>query len=280
MGATKNKGDMADSHSQDVLPPWIIPFYKEELLPTLVDFFGAQSDPWELSGTDGLLFSSILECIIMDICPKEHYVPVRSGTDKLYTVSRQQISNYHCKFQLTAVTLVQKEVRAQQKHGQNAVVKFVMDALAPQNGAAYWGETKGSNGPEGTFLSDYIVKTLAEHVKAMEGSLLEEHHFPVGTFILAITAVTHAFRMFSTGAYINGGAFSKENVSTLMSEWSDGIAVKTFLAKPHRQDQLLKKIKTFLENPNPQETMHKSSGLGSTDEHTHGLKQPSMWRGR
>ncbi|TFY75261.1 hypothetical protein EWM64_g8753 [Hericium alpestre] len=156
---------------------------------------------------------------------------------------------------MTALALIQKAVKPHQQKGTAAVVKYVNDALDPISGAAYWANPEGANGPEGAFQSDFIVKTLAEHVKAMEGSQLEVSHFPIGAFILAITAVSRAFLMFSTGAFINAGSFSKENIGNLTTEWSDGAAVKTFLAKTHRMDELLNRIDDFLnKKPTPQQT--------------------------
>ncbi|TFY78107.1 hypothetical protein EWM64_g5905 [Hericium alpestre] len=110
----KSEGNVGESRSQGSLPTWIHGIYKEELLPTLVTYFGAESDPWELGGKDGKLFSSILKKIVGELCPSQHYEPVRSGADTLYTVSRQAILDLRRKFQATAITLVRKEVKSRQ----------------------------------------------------------------------------------------------------------------------------------------------------------------------
>ncbi|TFY73019.1 hypothetical protein EWM64_g10993 [Hericium alpestre] len=147
-----------------------------------------------------------------------------------------------------------------QDKGKAAIIKYVKDALNPANGAAYWADPDGTNGPEGALLSQFIVKTLAEHVKAMEGCILEEQHFPVGAFILSITAVMRAFRMFTTGAFINAGPFSKDNIGALTTEWQESPSVKTFLAKPHRQDKLLRKVNKHLSGGSDTEGVNNDAG--------------------
>ncbi|ETW77430.1 hypothetical protein HETIRDRAFT_421556 [Heterobasidion irregulare TC 32-1] len=236
----------AKSLSKSQLPEWAKKHWDSKIIPTLLDFYGIQDDPWNLDGDDGVtLFRTALQQTINLVCPGIKYTPM-PVRDKVYLIARQAVYDWHRRFQTKAIQAVKSTVAS--LGNKNTVKAFVQKALQPKYGAAYWA-TPDPERPEGAMQSIYIVKVLAMHVKSTQGSIFTQKYYPVGSLCLAVLAVKRAFLAYSTGSFkpLNT-SFSEEHCGTKTQDLRQGLTIRTFLKKPHRQDELAERISRYLAN--------------------------------
>ncbi|KAA1472183.1 hypothetical protein DENSPDRAFT_850739 [Dentipellis sp. KUC8613] len=252
------------TRGQDQLPAWVTSKYKTSLLPTLIDFFGLQEDLWDLNGYDGDVFVHILRIVANELYPTQFYEPTKGGDDKLYTLARQAVGDARRKIQTRALKMVKAHIQQATNNNVIAVRAYVERAIKKSNGAAFWAEPDPKD-PRYAFQSEFIAAGLAEHVRDTRGSILPEHgQFPAGAFILSVIASLRAFKMHSTGVYIAGKAFSAANMSVTHSEWYKSYSIQQFLSKPHRQDELMARVKVHVAQLDG--TQHITPQASSPDE--------------
>ncbi|ETW82485.1 hypothetical protein HETIRDRAFT_426150 [Heterobasidion irregulare TC 32-1] len=209
-----------------LLPKWAKKHWGSKIIPTLLDFYGIQDNPWNLDGDNGVtLFHTALQQTINLVCPGIKYTPMLVR-DKVYLIARQAVYDWHRRFQTKAIQAVKSTVAS--LGNKNTVKAFVQKALQPKYRAAYWAMPDPER-PEGAMQSICIVKVLAMHVKSTQGSIFTQKYYPVGSLCLAVLAMTY-----STGSFkpLNT-SFSEEHCGTKTQDLRQGLTIWTFLKKPH-----------------------------------------------
>ncbi|KAH9948380.1 hypothetical protein B0H21DRAFT_242801 [Amylocystis lapponica] len=217
----------AKSLSRETLPGWIKPDFETKLLPTIIDTYGAEDNPWKLDG-DNDDFLDVAQNALDLVCPRQHHTLAKS--DKIYAIARQAMYTWRNSLQARAIHAVKEGIAAQPNLGsKKAIRKFVVSALQ-ERGAALWGER--------ALHSTYLLKTLSAHYRAIQGSAVADSKPPVGALTLCIAAVQRAFDMHSTGVFVAGDNFSEPNAGRLTREWLKSDTIKILKQKPHRFDAL------------------------------------------
>ncbi|KAH9946446.1 hypothetical protein B0H21DRAFT_709154 [Amylocystis lapponica] len=216
----------AKSLSRETLPGWIKSHFETKLLPMIIDTYGAEDDPWKLDG-DNDDFLEVAQNALDLVCPRQHHTLAKS--DKIYAIARQGMYTWRNSLQTRAIQVVKEGIAAQPTLGSKKAVKRFVESTLQERGAALWGER--------ALHSPYLLKTLAAHYRAIQGSVVESRP-PVGALTLCIAAVQRAFDMHSTGVFIPGDNFSEPNTGCLTREWLKSDTIKILKAKPHRFDAL------------------------------------------
>ena len=89
---TDDKGSDADSKSlkYELVPAWCKPEIKTEIVPTIIEIFGAQDNPWTLKTVTHGPLVDILQKRIDDVFPERHHTVQRK--EILY----RWVSTYEC----------------------------------------------------------------------------------------------------------------------------------------------------------------------------------------
>ncbi|KAI0056601.1 hypothetical protein BV25DRAFT_1977053 [Artomyces pyxidatus] len=238
--APRSVVDPAKSRGIGSIPEWIQPIYKTQVIPTILEFYGSQLNPFLIDGEDGTLLTSLLTEVVGAISPESHYSAVQG--DKIYAQTKREIQNWIKEFPRTAITAVTAAVKPfLSKPSQ--VRSFVTDALNP-GGAAFWGQPHPTEFKD-AFQSPYMIAAFGHHVRDTLGSQLDTDGTwnATGALLLSIMAVLRAFSIFASGKLVAPrDQFSFEKLEKPMRDWLKGKAVQDFLRKPHRQEQLYQKV--------------------------------------
>ncbi|KAH9951836.1 hypothetical protein B0H21DRAFT_717801, partial [Amylocystis lapponica] len=217
------------------LPSWIKPHFDSKLMPTILEIYGAEDDPWDLDHDDQDYFRSVVQETIDLICPRQHH-SVTKG-ERIYAIARQGVYSWRTSIQRTAIKTVKQAVAQRGTPASSAVVKKFATGAIAKGGEAFWGNPHPSN-YSAALMSPYILKTFSVHMQATLGSLLEDEVFPCGALSLSVAAVQRAFEMHLTGKFQPGNDFSEGNAGALTQSWRNG-SVEKLMSKPHRFDALI-----------------------------------------
>ncbi|KAI0688828.1 hypothetical protein C8Q76DRAFT_803289 [Earliella scabrosa] len=211
--------DEDKSRSATNVPDFIKPYLFNDLIPTVIEYYGAKVDPWNSQehGRDELL--NLCQDLINDLCPRADYHLTKQ--DILYKVIQQEIYEWRSGFPNAVVSIINDKIfelfGANPKRPQ--VQTWVRQALA-DGGEALWGKPDNRH-PErarGSLQSRYVLGAFGTHLAATDGAIYV-YGPPVGALSLAATAVQHVLGMYKTGKFIPGKAFSAANVSYLTESW-------------------------------------------------------------
>ena len=84
--------DSEKSLAFEYLPEWIKSCWFSDLMPTLIEFYGAQDNCWDLDDGKNDMFYYLLQKIIDTLYPEEHHVLVKPSKNvspeqsKIYAV--------------------------------------------------------------------------------------------------------------------------------------------------------------------------------------------------
>ena len=67
----------AKSFAFETLPGWVKPFWSHQLIPSLVEFYGAQDDPWDLDDNENDIFYCLLQKLVDALYPEQHHILVK-----------------------------------------------------------------------------------------------------------------------------------------------------------------------------------------------------------
>ncbi|KAH7903190.1 hypothetical protein BJ138DRAFT_1120627 [Hygrophoropsis aurantiaca] len=189
-------------------------------MPSLFDIYGAMEDPWDLDVEDSDFFISALQDIVDRACPQEQYTVVKG--DVVYRIARQQMYEWHRGFIKSAGKAIKTSIA--ERFGANPPVStiksFVAQAIAP-GGEAFSGPVKNKSTLQ-PFRSPFVLKTIAYHLVAMQGTLFEDHQYPIGALALSLVSVQMAFNMYASGKLVPNNGFTNENAGSLTREYTRG----------------------------------------------------------
>ncbi|KDQ56152.1 hypothetical protein JAAARDRAFT_48473 [Jaapia argillacea MUCL 33604] len=230
------------------LPADVQPIYRTKLLTTLIEYYGGEKDPFDLDhGMD--LFQTVTQHTVNKILPEKHIEIVKSGkpdNGRTYTIARQGHQGEDNRFSRTVAE----------------IKKLVVEALE-DDGEAYWGEWD-RNDPDASraWCSKYILKTLAYHIQATKGSILQKDSIlPLGALALSIVAVQRAFLMYESGVFVPTDEFSDENVGDLTREYA-AVNLQRLMDKPSRFRALVAKASAYTTDSSSQNRRKRKAGEG------------------
>ncbi|PIL36990.1 hypothetical protein GSI_00682 [Ganoderma sinense ZZ0214-1] len=214
--------DPKRSLSAKNVPPWISDDFENIIVPSLLDHYGAQSDPWTVdvkkptkgkviaastSSSNGTLSDlgivDILQQFIKQLFPRKQYE--LTSNDIIVRVARQRVANWRRGFldrAINAVAAGYKQFKV--KHpdaSKHDVADWANDAMDVKTGFALWEAppTDTDPKPHGALCSEYVLQTFGPHFKAIQGSLLADSSPPVGALSLALAALDVAFECYESG---------------------------------------------------------------------------------
>ncbi|EPQ59879.1 hypothetical protein GLOTRDRAFT_126172 [Gloeophyllum trabeum ATCC 11539] len=233
------------SMAKQSLPDWARLKWDTALIPSLVEHFGAEPNPW-VSSTSGSSFRTTLQSVIDRVYPEEHLSITLN--DKVFKMAQQAVYNWRANFARVAKEVVRKDLLAcgggDGPDKRQEIQTFVRDAL-DDHGYAFWGKP---NITIYALCSPYILKTFQCHITATKGSQIS-CGLPRGGLALTITAVEWVLEMWKTRKYESDGtSFSEVDVGDMTELWVNG-SVSTFYRKPHRFEHFLYKANTLVKKP-------------------------------
>ncbi|KAI1786867.1 hypothetical protein LXA43DRAFT_1098816 [Ganoderma leucocontextum] len=212
----KAEMDPSNSLSAEHLDEWVRPTFEKILMPTVLDHYGGEQDPWTLDASTGLQgrkgkksmaakpngnsrdLVDVLQEMINSLYPL-HFQELEFN-DLLVRVRRA--------FFKRANNLVAAAYKAYKSKHPNAtkadVSQWVKSALDPDTGFALWETPPTREDPmaHGSLLSTFVLSTFAPHISATADSHFEERPPPIGALSLALAAIDFTFMAYSTGEYV------------------------------------------------------------------------------
>ncbi|KAL1940124.1 hypothetical protein VTO73DRAFT_9459 [Trametes versicolor] len=232
-----------ESRSSRNLPGFIKPFLDTHIIPTVIDYYGAKANPWDLQelGRDELL--DLCQVLVDEVAPRVGHDVKKS--EPIYKLTQQAVYAWRSSFAQAAVSAIQEAIVS--KFGQPPKIREVKlwaAAAIMSGGEAMWARPKTQAArAEGKLQSKYVLKTFATHLTATTGSL-HDYGYPGGALAIAAAAVKHVFPMFETGVFVAAGAFSGTNVENDTSDWYTK-TVSKFVRTPDHFKVLLRQAAKF-----------------------------------
>ncbi|TFK84481.1 hypothetical protein K466DRAFT_567207 [Polyporus arcularius HHB13444] len=231
------------SRSAANVPDFVKPVLFTELIPTILEYFGAKTDPWNTRehGPDELL--NLSQELLNDLCPRAEYR--LSKSDVIYKVIQQEVYEWRSRFASAAISAVDDAIS--EKFGANPrraeVQAWIRDATSP-GGESLWAQPhRNPERAHGSLQSRFVLRSFATHLHATNGSIYL-YGPPVGALSLAATAVQHVFPMYKTGRFIPGRAFSSANVGYLTESWYRK-SVRRYARREEKFAKLARKASRF-----------------------------------
>ncbi|KDQ51189.1 hypothetical protein JAAARDRAFT_50925 [Jaapia argillacea MUCL 33604] len=245
------------------LPADVQPIYRTKLLTTLIEYYGGEKDPFDLDHSMDL-FQTVTQHTVNKILPEKHIEIVKSGkpdNGRTYAIARQGMSEWRRGFHITANKVIKERITDSSRTIAE-IKKLVAEALE-DDGEAYWGEWD-RNDPDASraWCSKYILKTLAYHIQATKGSILQKNSIlPLGALALSIIAVQRAFLMYESGVFVPTDEFSDENVGDLTREYA-AVNLQRLMDKPSRFRALVAKASAYTTDSSSQNRRKRKAGEG------------------
>ncbi|KAI0757758.1 hypothetical protein C8Q80DRAFT_1265618 [Daedaleopsis nitida] len=251
----------------DLLPAWSKPRIKTAVVPSILNYLGAQDNPWSLETLKYLSFQELLQHFVDVVFPERQYQVERR--DIIYRWSQHQVYEWHCGFQKAANLAIRSSKKERQEdptlHPQlrttQAIEIWLCEAIQ-RGGAAMFGRPNTAT-PElarDQLQSKFVLKAVAFHLAAIKGSVLPDEdgqEDPVGAIALAAAAVERAF-LWYTGDHHKGvpqSPFSKDTAGALTGKWRE-TSVQDMQDKPHRLARLLSAATKMVKPAKEEELYH------------------------
>nr|VWP01047.1 Glycerol-1-phosphatase [Ganoderma boninense] len=231
----KSEMDASNSLLADHLDDWVCPTFKTILMPTVLDHYGAQEDPWTLevekrakgrqTGQDQ---------------PISLPVTQPNNPQDLLSVLKDMVSSLYL-YHFGEVESNDLLVRVAD------IKKWADSAIDADTRFAFWETppTRQDPAPHGNLLSTFVLSTFALHLKATAGSHFEERPPPVAALSLTLATIDFAFAQYSSGEYV-ASKMQWDNVrGGEATEWYLEDTVKPTLKKPDRWSQLMERAQEF-----------------------------------
>ncbi|OJT03663.1 hypothetical protein TRAPUB_5691 [Trametes pubescens] len=247
--------DVTQSLSAEVaLPNWLNAVFEASIMPTLIDHYGGQRDPWKMDIPQGKMGTSLIDLVqelVDNLCPRRKYIVGK--TSPIAKIARQRMGNWRRGFLTRANTVTATEFERirelNPKSTRDAVCIWAAAATDALKGEAYWEhpatgqERKG----HGAIQSRYILTVFAPHLQMISSSILEEHPRPVGALALACTAIEIVFKSYTTGSFkAPKEQFNEMNGGSKTDEWCTD-SVEPLAEKADAFDRLMRKTRALAE---------------------------------
>ncbi|KAH7904128.1 hypothetical protein BJ138DRAFT_1119700 [Hygrophoropsis aurantiaca] len=170
-------------------------------------------------------------------------------TRKEQLKARQQMYAWHRGFIESALKAVKASItdRFGANPAASTIKNFVAKAIAP-GGEAFCGPVMNKSTLE-PFHSPFVLKCMAQHLTAMQGTLFTEQKYPVGALALSLISVQLVFNMYASGKMVAHDGFTNENAGPLTSEYTCGSDFARLLDKHHQFDEILKAAFEYADEP-------------------------------
>ncbi|KDQ62229.1 hypothetical protein JAAARDRAFT_189575 [Jaapia argillacea MUCL 33604] len=226
------------------LPMDIQTVFYSQLCLTLIKFYGAEEDPFDLDHREEL-FLKVLKRVLGMIFPGKHIDVARSGgpdNRRINAICRQALSEWHQSFHTNANKSVRRRI-TDCTRTMEEIETLIADALEDDR-EAFLGDVDPEDLAR-AWCSRYILETMASHMQFTKGSLLPKNSvLPLGALALSIVAVQCAFTMYESGTFVPTDEFSDKNVGDLTREYTTK-HLRGLIEKLSRFKGLLAKVATY-----------------------------------
>ncbi|KAA1469159.1 hypothetical protein DENSPDRAFT_927925 [Dentipellis sp. KUC8613] len=224
------------STALSTLPEWAQNDFQSRFVPTLLALLGAQDDVWSLETLPSLAQQAA------DIVWPEQQYDMKLAGNPMCRRARQAVYDWRSSVGSTAVKAVQVAAAAIPRSKRAA---WATSALRRDYGEAFWANPD-ANGPTGSLRSRYIIEVFAVYFKVIVGSEIESESYPAGTLALSVAAVERAFKMYTSGEFVQGPKFTMDNYGTTTTDWLMSVAL--LLRKPKRVTALTNEVLALIES--------------------------------
>ncbi|KAA1477662.1 hypothetical protein DENSPDRAFT_919166, partial [Dentipellis sp. KUC8613] len=231
-GATRTPSSTALS----TLPQWAQTDFQCRFVPTLLALLGAQDDVWSLKTLPSLAQQAA------DIVWPEQQYDMKLAGNPMCKRARQAVYDWRSSVGSTAVKAVQV---AAVVIPQSKRASWATSALRRDYGEAFWANPD-ANGATGSLQSRYIIEVFAVYFKAIVGSEFESESYPAGALALSVAAVERAFKMYTSGEFVQGPNFTMDHYGTTTADWLMSVAL--LLRKPKRVAALTNEVLALIES--------------------------------
>ncbi|THH29602.1 hypothetical protein EUX98_g4592 [Antrodiella citrinella] len=230
-------------------PEWSYTLVDNIFASTAINYYGGVDMPFELDqvgSSPESEFMSLLQGIIDLVSPEQHYEVSRSCA--IYARVRQRVHTWISTFHSSSNSFIQAKISREKL--TTAKVQQWIGSASRGDGEAFWGEAATSETEaSGAFESAHILNSFAGHLRAIEGSVLndlitEQDVPPLGAMTLAACAVQLSFMKFSSGKFVAAEAFSQAN-TRIMFPTHQASAMR-ICSKTTRLDRFLTKAREFV----------------------------------
>ncbi|KDQ50084.1 hypothetical protein JAAARDRAFT_51468 [Jaapia argillacea MUCL 33604] len=154
----------AKSLAFSALPAYIQPIYHSKLMPTLIEFYRAEKDPFDPDhGEDHFL--KVLKRALGLIFPGKSIDVARSGgpnNGRIYAITRQGLSEWRRSFHTNACKSVKRRITERTRTAEE--IEALVAAALEDDGEAYLGEPDPED-PARAWRSIYILETMSSHIQ-------------------------------------------------------------------------------------------------------------------
>ncbi|KAF5343257.1 hypothetical protein D9758_013418 [Tetrapyrgos nigripes] len=190
--------------------------FTDHFIPSVLDFVGCLK-AW--TGLEAQEYSDLWETTTSDEV-KNAWDQLNGPKRLLEVLTNDRINSWRSKFGTTAINVLDDIFTREQLETAEDKKAYVETQLQgnPKSRAFYFlhsGEVNGAMQYAGTFQSELIARTFAEHLKAIRQvpKDLRQEMKPTGALVLSILAVLRALEFYKTGVFIkpmgNNGHFSE-----------------------------------------------------------------------
>ncbi|KAI1785119.1 hypothetical protein LXA43DRAFT_1100679 [Ganoderma leucocontextum] len=250
------------------VPAWISDDFDNVILPTVLDHYGGQEDPWTLdtkkptkgkavvassstsaSNVDQGGLVDVLQQLINQLFPRKHYE--LASSDIIVRVTRQRIMNWRRAFLDRAINVAATAYQNFKTEHPNAskrdVANWAEGAMDLKTGFALWEvpPTDKDPKPHGGLRSPCVLQTFGPHFKSICGSILADSPPPIGALSLALAALDVAFQCYESGELAPPQSNFDVALGGVATDDYLRLAVAPCLETPDRWEQVMDMAKEY-----------------------------------